>query len=73
MQTNFGFGRSFFVAGGTVEVKIFDTRNPDKRGMFVAEIRNLVTGKKCIRPVKIRASATPRWMSPETGVAIEIH
>jgi hypothetical protein len=63
---NFNMGRSYFFAKMTREIKFLDNK-PDLRGMYPAQITNLLTGAVSLRPVKLLPCRFDR------GISIEIH
>ena len=71
---NFGFGRTFFCAKGTKEIKVL-TNKADENGCYLAKISCLRTGTSTLRPVKIAAKANGEGysISPWTGVPLEIY
>lgn len=71
---NFGFGRTFFFAKGTKEIKVL-TNKPDETGCYMAKISCLATGTNTLRPVKFASKPDGRgyFISPWAGVPLEIH
>lgn len=69
---NFGFGRTFFFAKGTKEIKVL-SKEVDANGCYLAKISCLVTGTSTLRPVKFPSDGRCVMISPETGVPLEIH